>query len=237
MTNEQVLGKVSNALELLRKGRYMDVDIALKEIKADLASCVAESAEVKSVSILKAAQKFAKLCAKECAYRSAWNGANKYVDSVGNDHEYIMDGYCGVVYDKPFGDLLVRADGEPFDMESFLRSVANAKNDVIVPSYTELKRIDIAQRKSKSKDGIVILENGTCVYLKYLLTVMECTGIASECADECTEWMNDSNVSALYIHRGNAHGIVMPVRPSYDTKWNVVKDCRTITAGQMKEGN
>ena len=228
MTNEQMLGKITDALNLIDKYHTDDAKLILKEIQADLTLQVTEHGAVKSISILKAAQKFAKLCAKMCNNRNGINGANEFFDEYGIAHEYIVNGFCGVVYDEPFGDLLIRAEGEPINMGYVLDSARNQSGIVTVPSYAELKRIANAQKKLKQKNNAIILANGTTVVLDYLLQVMELVGIADECKDEETEWINGSPVSAVFIHRGIAHGIVMPIRLMSDgsSKYNIVKDCR-----------
>ena len=232
MNDVQMLKNVNNAINNIDKYKFAEAVIALEEIKAELTLRTLKSAAVKSVSVIKAAQKFAKFCAKADVLKGC-DGANSWTDEYGDEHEYITDGYHMVVYDKPFGDVLVRSNFDGRNFESILRSAKEQKYTVVMPSYKELKRISTAARQTKVKEPKIVLENGTCVMLGYLLQIMECVGIADECADDVTEWHNDSRINAMYIHRGDAHGLVMPVRCDMDSA-SIVKD---YSAGQMKEGN
>ena len=64
MNDVQMLGNINNAINNIDKYKFAEAVIALEEIKAELTLRTLESATVKNVPIIKAAQKFAKFCAK-----------------------------------------------------------------------------------------------------------------------------------------------------------------------------
>lgn len=216
MTDYKLLERLSSIRDMLLGDQRRKVEELIADIKFDMES---DKLPKDSVTVAKAAAKFAKDCYKEFKdYRKGIAGANYYHDHRDMEpdslRQYICTNNLGVSYSKPF-EGLVEADREnPLNFDVLLtRTYNEGYAEIKLLSRAELKKAIKMERSTKGKRYIVRLKDGKCFDIDLLVQAMELSG--------CTGGEVIQSVKHVYypafIYNQLADGnevscIVMPIR-------------------------
>lgn len=219
MKNETLLRKLYAVKEAPHNTKALD-DL-ITEIKLEM---TLETAPRYTGNYIKAAAKFAKYCRKETR-RECLQGAFRY--NVGAEtRQGICDGYVAVAYDKPIEGLMEIADSiQPIDLEKIFSHNKGPEMEIMLPSYTEIKKAfaiekaDKMSRKWQSLNGkmgcTVRIGNGAVFNAEYLMRALELadlTGTEAVCAIS----FGGTALSSVFLENdvdGNhIRVLIMPIR-------------------------
>lgn len=180
MTDYKLLERLSSIRDMLLGDQRRKVEELITDIKFDM-----ESGKLPkdSVTVAKAAAKFAKDCYKEWKDKNKRiAGAGYYVDSRDGSslvkRQFILEPALGVSYSKPFEGLVeIDKDVDPIDFNSVInRKYSEGSVRFMLPDRAKLKNAIKMESATKGERTYCRLEDGKCIDAALLVRAMELTG-------------------------------------------------------------